>query len=203
MTVPRRPVMVTLGASRPAADVAAQDRLIFIETNGFIVRSLMSDDANPRFLEWLSGSGMMRGLNLAGLGYGLQQLREFITRFDNRNNYLLGIFDPANDLLVGFYTIDVAVTHKTGQITTGIGEPGYDGKKTLWATIDALLDHFFAERDVEKISARVLARNHKMLFLFKDNPRFVLEGCLRQECLAPDGQRVDILIFSAFKYPPS
>lgn len=194
--------MVSLRAGQ-AAPAAPRGRPVYLETNGFILRSLIREDVNPRFLSWLSDGDMTRGLNLSGLGYSAEQLKDFIASFDDRSHYFVGIFDQSNDLLVGFYTIDVAFAHKVGQITTGVGVKGYDGRKTLWATIDALLDHIFAERDIEKISARVLAGNYRMLFVFKDNPRFLLEGSLRQECLAPDGQRVDILVFSAFKNPPA
>lgn len=202
---PTRPIIVSLTGSQPVAaspGTRARGKPIHIETNGFVLRSLVPEDVTPRFLEWLSESGMMRGLNLAGLGYTVAQFRDFVASFDDRSHYIVGIFDQASNLLVGFYTMDVGLTHKVGQITTGVGEAAYDGKKTLWATIDALLDHFFEQRDVDKVSARVLANNYRMLFVFKDNPRFILEGRLLQECLLPSGARVDILVFSSFKNPP-
>jgi RimJ/RimL family protein N-acetyltransferase len=185
-----------------AGEASVQQKPVMLETNGFMLRSLVPDDMNPRVLSWLSDSEMMQGLNLASLNFDLDQLRAFVGRFDNLRNYMIGIFDKSNGLLIGFYTIDVDLRHRVGQITTGIGEPAYLGKGTLWATIDALLDHFFAERNVDKISARILAKNYRMIFNFKDNPRFVLEGCLRQECVAPDGKRVDILLFASFKNGP-
>jgi RimJ/RimL family protein N-acetyltransferase len=189
-----------------AAGVAGRtpvlQRSVMLETNGFVLRSLVPDDINPRVLSWLSAGEMMQGLNLASLNFALGQLREFVGKFDNLRNYFIGIFDKSNGLLIGFYTIDVDLRHRVGQITTGIGEPAYLGKGTLWATIDALLDHFYVERNVDKISARILAKNYRMLFNFKDNPRFVLEGCLREECLAPDGKRVDILLFASYKNGP-
>lgn len=202
MSNPTKPVMISLRGATPtplAPAVNQKGKPVHIETNGFILRSLSPDDVTPRFLAWLSESDMMRGLNLSSLGYGVEQLKGFVAGFDNRSHYFIGIFDQAEDLIVGFYTIDVSLTHKVGQITTGIGEAGYGGKETLWATIDALLDYFFSERDVDKISARVLASNYRMLFLFKDNTRFVFEGVLRQECLSPTGERMDIVVFSSFK----
>ncbi|WP_157019366.1 GNAT family N-acetyltransferase [Mesorhizobium xinjiangense] len=203
MRTPIRPVLVSLTGSPPAGqqrtDVNLRGEPIFLEIHGFVLRSLVPDDVTPRVLEWLSDAEMMRGLNLGGLNFTIEQLRNFVARFDNRTHYFIGVFDQSNGLLVGFYTMDVGLAHKIGQITTGVGEPSYDGKRTLWATIDALLDHFYAEREVEKISARVLANNYRMLFLFKENSRFVLEGCLRQECLSPSGGRLDILVFSSFK----
>jgi RimJ/RimL family protein N-acetyltransferase len=202
MNTPTRPVIVSLAprAASPARTLA-QQRALRLETNGFVLRSLVPGDVDARVLGWLSDPAMMQGLNLAGLNFDLEQLRAFVGGFDNLHHHLIGIFDRASGLLAGFYTLDIDLRHRLGQITTGIGEPAYQGRGTLWATIDALLDHFFAERGVDKISGRILARNYRMIFNFKDNPRFILEARLRQECLAPNGQRVDILVFSAFKKP--
>lgn len=174
---------------------------VHIRTNGFILRSLTPADVTPRFLAWLTSKEMVHGLNLGELKFDMEGLRRFVASFDNLHNYLIGIFDEKTRLLVGFYTIDVNLPHKIGQLTTGVGEPEYAGKATLWATIDALLDYLYAHRDLEKLSARVLAKNYRMLFNFKDNTRFVLEGCLEQECRTPTGERLDLLIFSSFKTP--
>lgn len=184
------------------SQAAAARRAVTIETNGFLLRSLAPDDISPRVLSWLTDSEMMQGLNLASLNFDLDKLRAFVGKCDNLHSYIIGIFDKSNGLVIGFYAIDVDLKHRVGNITTGIGEPSYLGKGTLWATIDALLDHFHTERNVDKISARVLAKNYRMIFNFKDNPRFVLEGRLRQECVAPDGKRVDILLFASFKNGP-
>lgn len=173
---------------------------IFIETNGFLLRSLTPNDVSASFLAWMNSPEMMEGLNLPPLNFTHAQMAEYISRFDNLHNYFIGIFDKQNgNRLVGFYTIDVNLTHRVGNITAGVGEPGYVGKTVLWATIDALLDHFYTYRDLYKTVARILARNRRMLFCFVNNPRFKLEATLKGECQAPNGDRVDILIFSSFQ----
>lgn len=183
----------------PSASAAAAP--IHIETNGFLLRSLTPTDVNDRFLRWLNDADMLRGLNLPALNFTQEQLAAFIASFNNYHNYFVGIFDKTNSVLLGFYTLDVNRTHKVGIITTGIGEPEYLGKNVLWLTIDALLDHFYTYRDVEKISARILAKNKRMLFNFVNNTRFVFEAKLKRECLSPDGERVDLLVFASFKNP--
>ncbi|MFV0548351.1 MAG: GNAT family N-acetyltransferase [Limnobaculum xujianqingii] len=173
---------------------------IYIETNGYLLRSLTPNDVTPDFLKWMNSQDMMEGLNLPPLNFTHQQLADYTKQFDNHRNYFIGIFDKKNDLLVGFYTIDVNLNHKVGHITAGVGAPGYPGKPVLWATIDALLDHFYLYRDLHKMAARILAKNKRMLFCFVKNPRFNLEAVLKEECLAPDGERVDILIFSSLRH---
>lgn len=172
---------------------------VYIETNGFLLRSLTAADATPRFLQWLNSPELLNGMNLPPLNFTQQSLAQFISSFDNRNGYLIGIFDMKQKLLIGFYTIDVNLMHKVANITAGMGEHAYPGKSVLWATNDALFDHFFAFRDIEKFSARVLASNRRMLFTFIGSPRFSLEARLYKDCVGLNGQRVDVLVFSAFR----
>lgn len=174
---------------------------VYIESGEYIVRSLKDTDASEELLGWLNRADMLRGLNLDKVDFNLSQLRAFIAGFDNYLHFILGIFNRNDEKLIGFYTIDVNKTHKTGSLTTGIGDTSERGKRTLWATIDAILDYFYAERDIEKFTARILARNYAMLFNFKNNTRFVLEAHLKDECLAPNGKRVDLLVFASFKNP--
>ena len=174
---------------------------VFIETNNFLLRSMVPNDVSVSFLRWMNSRDMMEGLNLASINFTKEQIIEYIRGFDNLNNYFIGIFDKKNNnTLIGFYTIDINLTHKLGNITAGVGEEGYVGKSVLWATIDALLDHFYTYRDIYKMVARITTKNRRMLFCFVKNPRFTLEATLKEECRTPDGERVDILIFSSFRH---
>ena len=197
-----RPVIVPLPElDDNATKLKTSHSPVYIENGEYIVRSLKDTDASEELLGWLNRADMLRGLNLDKVDFNLSQLRAFIAGFDNYLHFILGIFNRNDEKLIGFYTIDVNRTHKTGSLTTGIGDTSERGKRTLWATIDAILDYFYAERDIEKFTARILARNYAMLFNFKNNTRFVLEAHLKDECLAPNGKRVDLLVFASFKNP--
>jgi len=171
---------------------------VHIEVSAFTVRSLTAQDANERFAQWLGGEEMRDGLNLPVMEFDTTRLSAFITSFDQIEHHFIGIFDRISGLLIGFYTLDVNQTHRVACMTAGIGEPKYRGQRVFWQTIDALLDHFFVFRNVEKIVARVLARNRSMLFNFIDNPRFGYEARLLRECRSLDGSRLDVLLFAAF-----
>lgn len=201
ITIPQYAVIIPLGETMTSTDFSTdKEKHIRIESNQFIIRTLYPQDANNEFLGWFNQSKMLRGLNISDLNFTLERFRKFISGFDSVNNYFLGIYDKDDDSnILGFYTIDVNLLHKTASITTGIGNAAYVGKGMLWSTIDAVLDYFYAERDIEKFTARILARNYAMLFNFKNNTRFVLEAHLKQECLAPDGSRVDLLVFASYK----
>lgn len=173
---------------------------VHIDTHGYVLRSLTPADVTPRFVEWINDEVMREGLNLPPLNFTSEQLQGFVASFDDLHSHFIGIFANSG-LLLGFYTIDVNRTHKVGSITTGLGEPEHLGKGVLWTTIDALLDHFYLYRDLEKMTARVLARNLRMLFNFRGDPRFKFEAKLSRECLGLDGKRLDVLVFASHKEP--
>lgn len=189
----RVPPSVALSAAPAAAPVQ-------IHSNGLVVRSLMPGDVTDAFVTWINAPAMSAGLNLPKLDFDAQRLRLFVSSFDNRRSYMLGIFE--GELLIGFYTIDVNTNHKVATITAGISDAAVERRRVYWSTIDAVLDHFFIYRDIDKIVARVLAHNRAMLFNFVDNSRFVHEASLRQECLGPSGERLDVLVFAAFRQGP-
>ncbi|MCD9087687.1 GNAT family protein [Stenotrophomonas sp. SY1] len=191
------PPMTSRPAHAAQPSPAAASPPVQIGTHGFVLRTLLPADVTPRFVQWINAPAMRAGLNLAQLNFDEVRLRQFIASFDGRHNHIIGIFDQ--ELLVGFYTVDVNLAHKVGALTAGIGEEGYARRKVYWNTIDALLDHFFVYRELDKIVARVLAGNSAMLFNFVDNSRFFFEARLREECLGQDGRRQDVLVFAAFR----
>ncbi|WP_198670319.1 GNAT family N-acetyltransferase [Dyella sp. C9] len=170
-----------------------------IETNGYLLRSVVPADITTGVVDWINDQTMREGLNLPPLGLNLDRTRAFVESFDGLRQHFIGIFDPKSKLMIGFYTMDVSLEHRSANITCGIGEASYRGRRVLWHTIDALLDHFFTYRNIDKITARVLSRNIPMLFNFVDNPRFVWEAKLKRECLGVDGSRLDLLLFAAHR----
>ncbi|MCD9087685.1 hypothetical protein [Stenotrophomonas sp. SY1] len=190
------PAMTTAYSSGPTAAPLPPPVPVQITSNGFQLRTLRQADVTPRFVEWINAPAMRTGLNLSPQAIDDTTLRGYINGFDGHRNHMIGIFDQG--LLIGFYTLDVNAKHRVATVTAGIGETGCEHRRVYWATIDALIDHFFIYRNIDKITAHVLARNRAMLFNFIDNGRFFFEARLRDECLDQDGQRHDVLIFAAF-----
>ncbi|MBJ6134422.1 GNAT family N-acetyltransferase [Ochrobactrum sp. Q0168] len=202
--LPKKPLIIALKPQQRGAispDYNSRD-LITLENENYIVRNLLPSDVNVDFLAWFGKPDILRGLNLSGLDFNIDTLRRFVSGFDNVHNYILGIFARSGGTLIGFYTLDVNLQHKTGVITTAVGHDAHRGAGVMWETIDGVLDYFYDHRDIEKITARVLAKNYAMLFNLKHNLRFALEARLRHEALAPDGRRLDILVFASYKIDP-
>jgi len=189
---PYRPSIVAAGPVSEGAPV-------LIETDNYWLRSLSDFDAGPRMLSWFSDKEMLDGLNLPELNFTQESLRQFIGTFNNKTSYILGIFSKTEEVLIGFYTIDINLQHRTGQLTAGLGNKTFWGKDVMAETGLGIRDHFFVHRNLAKLSARILARNRRMLYTFIGSPDFVFEARLIKECLAQDGTRLDLLIFSAVK----
>lgn len=196
--IPESPVFILLDKQdKPSKGQNQQYRPVHLQAEHYTIRTLTPADVNQPFVEWFNTVEMLSGLNIATPNLTIEKLQKLIQRFNNSDNYFLGIFD--GETLLGFYTIDVVKKHKVASITVGIGHKNYLGKNALKATIGPILDHFYQYRDIDKFIARILARNFAMVFNFKNSKRFSLEAELKKECLSPTGERVDILVFASFK----
>ena len=172
---------------------------IVLETENYRMRSLRATDAGPSLREWLKDRDMIEGLNIASIDWTADRLQKFILSFDNKRKYIVGIFDKSNDLLIGFYTIDVNAMHNTAQMTAGIGNKEYWGKNIFGETARPLLGHLFGQRNIDKVTARVISSNRRMFFNFMNSKRFYLEARLREEILSPAGKRLDVFSFAALR----
>lgn len=169
---------------------------------GYALRSLVAADAGAPFIDWLGDAEILAGLNIPRIDWTVDVLRRFIGSFDGISRHLIGIFaDDDPTLLIGFYVVEVNLQHRAAQITTAVGDPRYLGRNVLQDTTPTLVSHFFDKRNVEKIGARILARNRRILFHLMNSPLFAFECVLRQEVLSPKGSREDLLLFAAFKNP--
>ncbi|MGL4667423.1 MAG: GNAT family N-acetyltransferase [Saezia sp.] len=173
---------------------------VYIDVDGFVLRSLTVRDVTQELLAWFNQKELLRGLNLPELQFTYESLVQLVNSFDNMRSFLIGIFSDTGQLL-GFYALNLNMVHKVCLITAGVGSDiRLSGREVVWKTIDALLDYFFDHRGVEKFTCRVLETNRRILFVMRGGTRFVLEARLYKDCVVDD-ERVDVLLFSAFKNP--
>jgi len=180
------------------ASLNPQSGPVYIDFDEYLLRSLTPEDIDERVLSWLSDTDMLSGLNISSFGFDLKRFKDFIAAFNNKTHYFIGIFLKKEELLIGFYTIDVSFPHMVAYLTMGIGDKEFEGKFIAQKTINALLDYFFKYRKIHKFTARVLDKNYRMIFNLRKAQRFKLEAILEEECITPSGGRSDILVFSAF-----
>jgi hypothetical protein len=180
--------------------IPARGAAVWLETNGYVLRTLEPADITPEVFAWMTRPDMLRGLNLESLGMDIDGFRQMVAKSNNITSHMIGIYRASDSgAMIGFYTLHVNRIHKVGRLTSGMRETDGNGKEIYWATTDALLDHFYVARDVDKISVRILANNYRILFTNRNSPRFIPELTLKNECLMPDGRRIDIVVLSSWR----
>lgn len=193
IALPKNPIIVPL--SKPFVATAATPKGIRLTCGDYVLRSLSPADVTEHFLAWFNAAELQSGPRISRQDFSLTALRSFVAQFDNHRNYFLGIFH--GEQLLGFYVIDVNLPHRIANVAVGISHEAHP--QLLSATMPALFDVFAAHRNIEKFTARVLADNKAILAKFMEVDHLVLEAELKQDWLASNGTRVDLLVFAAYK----
>ena len=174
-------------------------RPVLLKTKRFALRSLKPADASQRWISWLKDPEVMGPLNAPIRVWTAHELAAHIASADNNERFLVGIFDIASDVQIGFYMVDVDPFHRRANYNVVIGEKSWWGKGEINETRAALLDEFFNNRGVEKAAGMPLARNFPAVFNYKAQG-WRHEGTLRRHCLSiADGLRLDQYQFGLTK----
>jgi RimJ/RimL family protein N-acetyltransferase len=174
-------------------------RPVVLETQRFALRSLKPADASERWMNWLKDPDVMGPLNSPIRTWTTRELMAHIASADNNERYLIGIFDLTSKVQIGFYMVDVDLFHRRANFNVVIGEKSWWGKGVINETRAALLDEFFDNRGMEKVTGMPLARNFPAVFNYKAQG-WRHEGTLRGYCLSvSDGSRLDQYQFGLTK----
>jgi [ribosomal protein S5]-alanine N-acetyltransferase len=164
---------------------------VHLTTERFVLRSLTASDISDRWGGWSDDKEIVTPLNIAQRRMTKDDLRRYVARFDNENNYLIGVFTKAMTLHIGFFVIDVNRLHATASFNLVIGDKSYWGKGVVNEARAALLNEFFENRGIEKAYGTPLARNHPAVFNYKAQG-WKLEGIQIGQCRSViDGSRLD------------
>ncbi|MGB5213796.1 MAG: GNAT family protein [Anderseniella sp.] len=183
-------------ANQPGAKPAGKP--VLLETEKFMLRSLKPSDAGPTLASWFTDPLVLDGLNLPREGLTREQVRGYVAKFDNRRRYMVGIFAKPEQRFVGFYQMDLVPEHRFAQISFVLGDKDYRGKPPANEPSISLVKEFFENRNIDKIVARVKARNISALWMMKQSI-FEFEAVLKQEMLLPGGGRSDVVQFRCLK----
>ncbi|QIL69467.1 GNAT family N-acetyltransferase [Diaphorobacter sp. HDW4B] len=174
---------------------------VHLESEHLITRNITAADVTPEFTQWFNDANMLQGLNLQALNFSVDSLRAFVASFDNVDNLLLGIFHKADGQLLGFYNFSINARHRLATLTLGASPNIKIGREIFWESWFPICDEMFDRRGVDKITSRVLTSNRRLVFAVLNTEHFIYEGTLKQEILATDGSRLDVMVLSAFKDP--
>ena len=183
---------------------------IRIDCGDFVARTARPDDIDESFIAWMSSDEVKAGLNLAELGMDVADFQNFLKIFDGRDRFFLLIEKADGSQTVGFFTVDLNRSHKTGLVTAGTRNDLDIKVPVLRAIGPRIAKYFFDFQNVDKLSSLILGSNAKMLANLNPNfntdlieePSFRPEARLRDECLQTNGKRTDLIVFSAYRTPP-
>jgi RimJ/RimL family protein N-acetyltransferase len=169
----------------------SRGRPVKLETDRFRLRSLLASDASERWQGWAKDPDVMGPLNVPVRDMSLQYLANYVAGFDNANRFIIGVFDKASGAHIGFFIIEIDSAHRCATFNVVIGDKAWWGKGAVNECRAALLDHFFAERGIEKACGAPLVRNFPAVFNYKAQG-WRHEGTLRGQRLSVvDGSRLD------------
>jgi RimJ/RimL family protein N-acetyltransferase len=172
---------------------------IVLETGRFKLRSLKASDASRRYLNWIADEVVMTPLNMPPRKLTRPELANYISAFDNRSRYLVGMFDKQTDIHFGILQADIAPQHALAKLSFLIGEREYRGIGALRECALAFISCLFTVRDIEKVSARVTVGNDASRVNF-EKMGFRNEGLMVGEIKSfKDGSRLDQHLFGIVK----
>ncbi|MBC8013687.1 MAG: GNAT family N-acetyltransferase [Methyloceanibacter sp.] len=143
-------------------------------------------DAQGVYRMWVANPALMGPLNMPARNLSAQVIAQQINGFDDRARYLVGVFAKVPQAQIGVILIDVTPVHALAKISAFLGDRNWWGKRVFEEAGPILIDHFFEERGIEKITAQVWTGNMPILVPLR-RLGFQIEGRLRQEIKAFDG----------------
>lgn len=173
-------------------------RPVLIDTDRFRLRSLTVQDVSPDFCDWFLDPDMQRGLNVTPEEWTKERVVARLQALTDSPNYFFGIFVRSSGKLIGFCAFDVNPRQRTAELTVGIGEKEWRGRRVLSEVGQPLVANFMTHGSVDRVVIHILASNRKILFELIGS-HFSYEGRLREAVLLTTGKREDLLAFAVLK----
>jgi RimJ/RimL family protein N-acetyltransferase len=173
----------------PAAPIRIEAPLSYL-------RSLTEADASARFASWLDQAEVQEALNLPARKNTRANIIAYIRKFDNDTKILLGIFDRADDELVGIITVIIDWAQRTYLANMFVGDAERRHKGYTLDLSPPFRDYFFDERGLDKMIATALATNTPIRnYLHKTG--WTLDRTLKAHVRShADGSMLDLCCYS-------
>jgi len=172
----------------------APGRVLVLETQRFVLRSLTAKDATPTYVGWWNDPEIQEPFGFRPRNWGRDDAIRNIQRFDNRSWFNLGIFPKGVDLPVGFFVIFVEGGYRAKTLVV-IGDKGWWGARVPLEVRARCLDFLFDEIGVVLVYGTVSPRNFASIYNYKVQG-FAVDGVLRKQGLDAAGKPEDQIAFS-------
>ncbi len=167
-----------------------------IATDKYVLRPLVESDASDRWASWMSDAEVLRMLNAPARRMTKADIAKYIGTFDQKAHQLLGVFDKASGMHIGFFTIDVDAARGQGLVNLLIGEAEFRNHGVLSNVRRQFAEYFFERLGLKTMKATALSRNTIILdTLVKGG--WVIDKTLPRHVRAhADGAMLDLCLLS-------
>ena len=178
------------------AHTVATGQPVHIDTPHLYMRTLTVDDASERWASWFEQDEVRTGINLPAATMTKADVAAYIRKFDLQTNFLLGIFDRTNDLLIGFCTAQI--DRSIGRFLSNmiVGESAYRHRGVILEISPPFRKYFFETMGLKVLTASALATNKAMIGYF-EKTGWTLSQTLKNHVKShADGTMIDLCLYS-------
>ena len=169
---------------------------VYFSTPNLYVRTLTIDDATDRWATWFEQEDVRQGLNIIAGPRTKAEVADYIRKFDQTSNLLLGIFDRTNNLLVGIFTVQIDWGIGRYLANTVVGEADYRHRGVMLEVTPPYRDYFFDTLGLKIMTATALATN-KPIIGYLEKTGWKLNQTLKNHARSSaTGAPIDLHLFS-------
>lgn len=169
---------------------------VVIEAPNLTIRTLTPDDVTDRFVSWFGQDDIRGALNLPAQNRTKADMIGYVKSFDQSSRLLLGIFDKANGLLVGLFTVHIEPRIGRYLVNTVVGEAAYRTKGLMMEVTLPFREYFFETRGLKVMTATALATN-KPIIGYLEKTGWTLNQTLKAHTKSQaDGTMIDLHLYS-------
>lgn len=174
-------------------------RKVWLDCGDYVLRTVTPEDATVRWAHWMEDAEAVEMLNAPRKAMTRDDLVTYIRGFDQRTKILIGIFEKASGLLLGFLRNDV--NFDTGQFLVSmiIGEPDYRNSGVTNAVTVPFRDYFFETLGMNVMLATALSHN-KPIIHYLYSTGWTLDRTIARHIKSnSDDRMLDLCFFSQTK----
>lgn len=168
-----------------------------LESERAVLRSITPADVGSAYLGWLRDPDVTRYMNARFDDISEETVRAFVASHDDRERFLLGIFDRASGVHIGNHRAVCHAAHRQAHVGVMIGDRGHWGTGIVPETRAVLLDFLFGPLGMLKVCGEVYAVNAAGIFNYQ-LLGFKVEGTLVSHVACGQG-RSDVVQFAMFR----
>jgi RimJ/RimL family protein N-acetyltransferase len=171
-------------------------RKVWLDCGQYVLRTITVDDATDRWAGWMADPEASRMLNAPPTPMTKSDIVAYIKSFDQRTHILIGIFEKATGLLLGFLRNDVDFATGRFLVSMIIGEPEYRHSGVTNAVTVPFRDYFFETLGLQVMMATALAHNRPIIhYLYSTG--WTLDRTMERNVKSnSDDQMLDLCFFS-------